>query len=46
MQQADRHLSGKLLFLEADHLKVSEAGKFLTDGIAANLFLVNLETND
>jgi oxygen-independent coproporphyrinogen-3 oxidase len=38
-------LSDGLLELQEDHLKVSKKGKFLSDGIAADLFLVDLELN-
>jgi oxygen-independent coproporphyrinogen-3 oxidase len=42
LEQAEEPLSKKLLFLENNALKVSKNGKFLSDGIASNLFLVNL----
>ena len=42
LEQAEESLSKKLLFLENNVLKVSKNGKFLSDGIASNLFLVNL----
>jgi oxygen-independent coproporphyrinogen-3 oxidase len=43
LTQAKTHLEEKLLILENKVLKVSKKGKFLSDGIAADLFLVNLE---
>jgi oxygen-independent coproporphyrinogen-3 oxidase len=42
LEQAEEALSNKLLFLEDNVLKVSKKGKFLSDGIASSLFLVNL----
>ncbi len=41
--QAEKHIQEKLLFLEGDTLLVSKKGKFLSDGIASDLFLINLE---
>ena len=41
-EQARRKLEDGLLYLEKDHLLVTKKGKFLSDGIAADLFLVNL----
>lgn len=41
-KQAKTHLDEHLLFKENDHLLVTKKGKFLSDGIAADLFLVNL----
>lgn len=43
LEQAQPLLSGQLLKLEKDHFHVTKKGKFLSDGIAADLFLVNLE---
>jgi oxygen-independent coproporphyrinogen-3 oxidase len=42
LKQAEEPLSKKLLFIEDNVLKVTKNGKFLSDGIASNLFLVNL----
>tara|TARA_B110000977_G_scaffold103732_1_gene135506 strand:+ start:1050 stop:2180 length:1131 start_codon:yes stop_codon:yes gene_type:complete len=42
VDQAEEPLSNKLLILENNALKVSKKGKFLCDGIASSLFLVNL----
>ena len=43
LQQAEKHLQEQLLFLDGDTLLVSQKGKFLSDGIASDLFLLNLE---
>ncbi len=43
LEQAKEPLSNKLLLLEDNVLKVSKKGKFLSDGIASSLFLVNLD---
>ncbi|QED38800.1 radical SAM family heme chaperone HemW [Antarcticibacterium arcticum] len=43
LEQAKPLLTGNLLKLENEHYHVTEKGKFLSDGIAADLFLVNLE---
>jgi oxygen-independent coproporphyrinogen-3 oxidase len=43
LQQASKHLEGQLLYREADTLKVAEKGKFLADGIASDLFMVDLK---
>ncbi len=42
LQQADEHLCENRLILEKDHLKVTSEGKFLSDGIASDLFLIEL----
>ena len=34
------HLSLDLLFQEVDFIKANKKGKFLTDGIAADLFMI------
>ena len=39
---AARHIDRGLLVFDQEHLRVSAQGKFLTDGIASDLFLVNL----
>jgi len=44
-EQAKKHIEEHLLFLDADVLRVSQKGKFFTDGLAADLFLLNLGTN-
>jgi len=43
LKQAENPLKNELLFLEDNTLKISKKGKFLSDGIAADLFLVNLD---
>ncbi|MHA7058792.1 radical SAM family heme chaperone HemW [Aquimarina sp. M1] len=42
LKQAQKHLDEHLLFLEKDTLVVTKKGKFLSDGIASDLFLLNL----
>ena len=42
-QQAQKSLDDDLLFIENNILKPTPKGKFLTDGIAADLFYLNLE---
>ncbi len=42
LEQAQKHIDEHLLFLDDDILKVTKKGKFLSDGIASDLFLVNL----
>ena len=39
-EQAARHLSEQFFFWDGNHLKVSANSKFLTDGLAADLFMV------
>ena len=41
--QAKEHLEDGFLFRESDSIKVTKKGKFLSDGLASDLFLVNLE---
>ncbi len=42
-QQARRFLDDGLLIIENNVLKTTTKGKFLTDGMASDLFLINLE---
>lgn len=42
LKQAQKYLDEKLLVLEDHTVFVTKKGKFLADGIAANLFMVNL----
>lgn len=42
-QQAARYLEDHLLYLDDDILRTTRKGKFLSDGIASDLFLLNLE---
>ena len=39
-EQAARHLSENFFFWDGDHLKVTAKAKFLTDGLASDLFMV------
>ncbi|WP_140484737.1 radical SAM family heme chaperone HemW [Flavobacterium sp. GSA192] len=43
LNQAQKFLSDDLLFIENNILKPTKKGKFLTDGIASDLFYLNLE---
>lgn len=43
MEQAQPLIQQQMLVLEGDMLTVSSRGKFLSDGLAADLFLVNLD---
>jgi oxygen-independent coproporphyrinogen-3 oxidase len=42
-QQATKYIEDHLLFLDEDILRTTRKGKFLSDGIASDLFLLNLE---
>ena len=42
-QQANKFISDNLLEIENNVLKTTKKGKFLSDGIASDLFLLNLE---
>jgi len=42
LKQAEKHIENHLLFVDKDTLLVTKKGKFLSDGIASDLFLVNL----
>jgi oxygen-independent coproporphyrinogen III oxidase len=42
MQQAQKFLDEELLFIEKNILKPTLKGKFLCDGIASDLFVMNL----
>ena len=41
LQQAQKYLANELLEIEENHLKVTRKGKFLSDGIASDLFRVD-----
>ncbi|WP_034062571.1 radical SAM family heme chaperone HemW [Lacinutrix jangbogonensis] len=41
MQQAQKHIDEHLLYIEDKKLKVTKKGKFLSDGIASDLFMLN-----
>jgi oxygen-independent coproporphyrinogen-3 oxidase len=42
MLQAEKYIEGHLLFVDGDVLLATKKGKFLADGIAADLFMINL----
>ena len=42
-QQANKYISDNLLEIENNVLKTTKKGKFLSDGIASDLFLLNLD---
>jgi len=42
-KQAQKYINDELLFVENNILKPTQKGKFLTDGIASDLFYLNLE---
>ncbi|WP_452222288.1 radical SAM family heme chaperone HemW [Lacinutrix salivirga] len=43
LNQCNNYLKEQLLYIENDHLKATKKGKFLTDGMASNLFMLNLK---
>ncbi len=43
LQQAQKYIDEHLLFLDNNTLLITKKGKFLSDGIASDLFLVNLK---
>lgn len=43
IKQSEKFINDDLLFIENNILKTTKKGKFLTDGIASDLFLLNLE---
>lgn len=42
LQQAKKHLEDHLLYLDGDTLLITKKGKFLSDGVSSDLFLLNL----
>lgn len=42
LQQADKYIENQLLYIDDNVLLTTKKGKFLVDGIAADLFMVNL----
>jgi oxygen-independent coproporphyrinogen-3 oxidase len=42
LMQADRYVKEQLLYLDKETLLTTQKGKFLADGIAADLFMINL----
>ena len=43
LQQANQYLNQQLLYIEDNNLKTTKKGKFLSDGIASDLFMLNLK---
>tara|TARA_R110002074_G_scaffold696_5_gene4016 strand:+ start:174766 stop:175896 length:1131 start_codon:yes stop_codon:yes gene_type:complete len=43
LMQAQLHIKNNLLIMENNTLKVTKKGRFLSDGIASDLFLLNLD---
>ncbi|UII81036.1 radical SAM family heme chaperone HemW [Flagellimonas sp. CMM7] len=43
-KQAEKYLEGHLLFVDDGKLLATKKGKFLVDGIASDLFMINLES--
>jgi oxygen-independent coproporphyrinogen-3 oxidase len=41
LKHAQKYISDNFIFLEKDHLYISKKGKFLSDGIASDLFMLN-----
>ena len=42
-QQTEKYIEDHLLFIDDNILRTTKSGKFLSDGIASDLFLLNLE---
>jgi oxygen-independent coproporphyrinogen-3 oxidase len=42
-KQAAKYIDDHLLFVDDNILRTTKSGKFLSDGIASDLFLLNLE---
>jgi oxygen-independent coproporphyrinogen-3 oxidase len=42
LQQSEKHINQHLLYIDGDKLLTTKKGKFLSDGIASNLFKINL----
>ncbi|MDP5100196.1 MAG: coproporphyrinogen III oxidase, partial [Nonlabens sp.] len=42
LKQAQEHLENHLLYIDGDTMLVTRKGKFLSDGIASDLFMLNL----
>jgi len=42
LQQAQKHIEEHILFLDDDRIVVTKKGKFLSDGLASDLFILNL----
>ena len=41
LQQANQYIDKQMLYIEDDNLKTTKSGKFLSDGIASDLFMLN-----
>ena len=41
LEQAEKHVQNKTIIKENEQMKISRKGKFLSDGIASDLFMVN-----
>ena len=44
LKQSENYLKDHLLYLDDDTLLVTRKGKFLSDGIASELFMLNLNS--
>ena len=42
LEQADKYINEQLLYIDDDILLATKKGRFLADGIAAHLFMINL----
>ncbi|MBQ0768259.1 MAG: radical SAM family heme chaperone HemW [Bizionia sp.] len=42
LKQSEKHIKEQLLYIENEKLKVTKKGKFLSDGIASDLFKINV----
>lgn len=42
LKQSEKHIKEQLLYIENEKLKVTKKGKFLSDGIASDLFKINI----
>lgn len=43
LQQAQKHMDSHLVYMDGDTLLATKKGKFLADGIASDLFMLNLK---
>ena len=43
LQQADKYINEHVLYMDDSTLLTTKKGKFLADGIASNLFMLNLK---
>jgi oxygen-independent coproporphyrinogen-3 oxidase len=42
LEQSQKHIDQHLLYIDGDKVLVTKKGKFLSDGIASDLFMLNL----